>query len=352
MEQQTTNGTVRRAYEELMRKERMRTRDAAQRLGVSELELLDAFPEYVVPLRPEFNAVFSCLGELGPLLALTRNEEAVLECSGVYAPFAYSEQSSLVLGDAVDLRLNLRHFAAARLIRPLNTLRVPGGVAFFDASGQAIHKAFFTADTVVDAAEQIESRFAAEQRHLSVPSRPSRTTAPVRAESGGEKKSVDARALRAAWAAMRDTHDIVDLLQSFGVSRLQAFEALGRDWAIPAAGDALWRLLTKVSATAFPIMIFVGNRAVTQIYKGPIEKAVLARGWWNVLDGRFNLHVDAGRLGPSWIVRKPVPEGHVTSLEVFNDRGELVLIVFSRRPVAQPEPAAWRELLASLPCLH
>lgn len=160
--------------------------------------------------------------------------------------------------------------------------------------------------------------------------------------------AVDAEEVRKAWSEMRDTHDIAPLLQRLRLSRIEALRLLAHDWAWPAHPHSMWFLIQELAGTGLPIMVFVGNHAVTQIYKGPIERPVMAGTWWNVLDRRFNLHVEASGLGESWVVRKPVPEGAVTSLEVFDRSGELVLLVFARRGVGQPEPEEWRERLRAI----
>ena len=64
---------------------RVRIRDAARQLGVSEAELLaTATGETVVRLNDDFAAMLHELDALGYVMALTRNEEIVHERKGVY----------------------------------------------------------------------------------------------------------------------------------------------------------------------------------------------------------------------------------------------------------------------------
>ncbi|GIW44915.1 MAG: hemin-degrading factor [Candidatus Binatia bacterium] len=322
---------------------RIRTAEAAQALGVTELDLLDTFPEYVRPLRADFHGLFQALGHLGVLLGLTRNQYAVIECQGEYRPYAYSGHAALVLGDAIDLRLALRRFAFARFVSTPNLLRLPGGVMFFDAWGCALHKVFFTSETPGAAQQELLEEFGTSETEHVQTAYPGASIQPTASEAPASP--VDAEALRRAWAGMRDTHDIFGLLRRFRLSRLQALHRLGPSWAVPAKPEALWELLQAVASSELPIMVFVGNRAVTQIYKGRIGRTAVAGDWWNVLDAKFNLHVQRSALGQSWVVRKPVPEGHVTSLEVFDRDGDLLVQVFSYRRPGTEESAEWRATL-------
>lgn len=346
MSERHNRNEIRQSYLRMTQSRRVRTADAAQILGISELDLLDTFPEYVLALNPDFRRIFLTLEQLGCLRGLTRNEHAVIECEGEYRPFAHSEQAALVVGEGIDLRLFLKHFAFARLVMAPNCLKLPEGVVFFNAWGRALHKVFFTAGTIKRARERIWEELGApdgEYVQLAYPSDHER-----RDSAGNPIEDFDPGELRKAWAGMRDTHDVFSLLRRFGITRLRALSALGTEWALPALPDALWRLLQEVAATGLPIMVFVGNAAVTQIYKGPIQKIALAGDWWNVLDPRFNLHVQHRAVGQSWIVRKPVPEGIVTSLEVFSRNGELVTQIFSYRQPCTAESEEWRAALARL----
>jgi len=47
--------------------------------------------------------------------------------------------------------------------------------------------------------------------------------------------------------------------------------------------------------------------------------------WYNVMDSAFNLHINEAVISESLVVRKPTEDGTVTSLECFNNLGELEL---------------------------
>ncbi|WP_310794515.1 ChuX/HutX family heme-like substrate-binding protein, partial [Pseudomonas aeruginosa] len=62
-----------------------------------------------VRLRPDWAALLPALGELGPIMALTRNEHCVHERKGPYREVTVSAngQMGLVVSPDIDLRLFL-----------------------------------------------------------------------------------------------------------------------------------------------------------------------------------------------------------------------------------------------------
>ena len=89
---------------------KIRIRDAASRLNVSEAELLYASQgERVVRLKPDWPALFDALPGMGEVMALTRNEHCVHERHGIYDNISLSRngQMGLVVNQDIDLRLFL-----------------------------------------------------------------------------------------------------------------------------------------------------------------------------------------------------------------------------------------------------
>jgi putative hemin transport protein len=102
--------------------------------------------------------------------------------------------------------------------------------------------------------------------------------------------------------------------------------------------------LTQAAANALPIMVFVGNKGMLQIHTGEVRNVVDARGWLNVLDPDFNLHVREEAIAQSWIVRKPTVDGTVTALECFDANGNQLVQLFGKRKPGIPELEEWRTL--------
>jgi hemin-degrading HemS/ChuX-like protein len=161
--------------------------------------------------------------------------------------------------------------------------------------------------------------------------------------------AIDAVGVRAAWDAMTNTHEFFGLLRRFNMSRQQALRLGGEDRAHRVSVRSLALALGHAAEDEVPIMIFVGNRGVIQIHTGAIRNVQRMHGWLNVLDPRCNLHVREEGIAAAWVVRKPTSDGIVTSFELYDARGENVLLMFGKRKPGMVEDPRWRDLGAGLP---
>jgi putative hemin transport protein len=71
--------------------------------------------------------------------------------------------------------------------------------------------------------------------------------------------------------------------------------------------------------------------------------------WLNVLDEEFNMHLFEPLVASVWMARKPTGDGDVTSVELYDGKGENIALFFGKRKPGEAENPAWRELVASLP---
>jgi putative hemin transport protein len=110
-------------------------------------------------------------------------------------------------------------------------------------------------------------------------------------------------------------------------------------------------------------MVFVGSPGCIQIHSGPVVRIepMEMKGqddnappmrWLNVLDPGFNLHLREDRIASVWIVEKPTSDGVVTSVEAFDQAGELMAMFFGARKPGQPEREEWRRIVRVLPRLQ
>jgi putative hemin transport protein len=331
----------------------LRIRDAAEQLGVSELELraTELGPQRTGErgaIRLRSDSIRTLLGELerlGEVMALTRNAWAVHEKIGRWAPLTLGPEFGLVLGGAVDLRLFMNHWAHAIAVTELfDGPSLRHSVHFFDASGDAIHKVYMRSSDDVSEFVQLVDRHRSEHQHAwqlvephpELPKRP-------------PNQAIDVHEFHAAWLALRDTHDFSPMLSRFAIGRTQALRLAPPEHATPVGRDSLTKLLQRTSEAGTSIMVFVANRGCLQIHTGPIGRVVPLGPWINVMDPDFNLHVRADAIAESWIVRKPTDDGIVTSLELFDSTGETIALLFGARKPGIPEQEAWRELVAELP---
>jgi putative hemin transport protein len=334
---------LRRAHPDL------RTRDAATRLGVGEAALVaTGCGDTVTRLSAaDWGDVIAQLPTLGVVTALTRNEHAVHEKTGRYEHVQLPGGArGQVLGPQIDLRLFLSHWHLGFAVVEATPRGPRRSLQFFDRDGTAVHKVFLTTASDAAACDAIVAR------HRSPDQSPAQPLVPLPSTPAEvEDDRIDIEAFRAGWAALEDTHDFVNLLRRFGVSRTQALRLAGVDMARRVAPSSLRTVLDAVAASGAPIMVFVGNRGVIQIHTGCVQRIQATGVWLNVLDPDFNLHVRADAVAAAWVVRKPTRDGIVTALELYDAAGQTIAILFGQRKPGQPEQAWWRTCLDALPAV-
>ncbi|KVN06585.1 MULTISPECIES: hemin-degrading factor [unclassified Burkholderia] len=337
-------GELRDAFLHLKETRKLRNRDVAQLLGVSEGEALAAFAgERVVRLEPSFVELFEETPRLAGVMALTRNAAAVHEKDGAFDQMSHDGPVGLALG-AIDLRIFYRNWAAGFAVHEPTAHGVMKSLQFFDAQGDAVHKVYLRKHSDHDAFDAFVSRWRMPAQSPTFAVEPAPRACAERPDG-----DVDAAGLRAAWDAMTDTHQFHGVVRRFGVSRTQALRLAGAARAHRVATDAARRVLERAAQTRLPIMVFVGNRGMIQIHTGTVTNIRRMGAWINVLDKDFNLHLREDLVASAWAVRKPTSDGVVTSVELFDAAGDNIAMLFGARKPGQPELAGWRELVGALP---
>lgn len=347
--------SLRAAYAEARRLGPTRHRDIAERLGVSEGELIAAHagsadpgqPLHAQRLRGPWPALVTGLEPVGPVMALTRNRSCVHEKVGTYRDISAQgpagREMGLVLGEDIDLRVFYSRWAHGFAVNEHTDRGLQRSLQFFDASGTAVHKVFARAPT------DLEAWQALVQRHRSDDASPGLAPAATPALPAERLDTeVEVEAFRADWAALRDTHEFLGLLRRHGVSRTQALRLADPGFAQRVDDAAARELLLGAAEQALPIMVFVGNPGMIQIHTGPVGRVEVLGPWLNVLDPAFNLHLREDHIAAAWAVRKPTTDGLVTSLELFDAHGETIAMLFGARKPGKPELCAWRRLVDTL----
>jgi putative hemin transport protein len=324
----------------------LRDRDVADRLGVSEAELVASrCGDGVTRLEGPWPALIEALPALGHVMVLTRNDSCVHEKKGTFANIEIGGAMGVVLDEAIDLRLFLRHWAFGFAVRSDSRGRVLHSLQFFDADGRAVHKVYLTEHSRREAWPGLVARFAAAVQSPLLEIRAVEDPLPWQLEDN----AVDVGGLQERWRRLRDPHDFFAMLKKHRVTRTQALRLAGREFARRVSPGAVRTLLESASLSGLPIMVFVGSPGVVQIHTGPVHNIKVMGPWLNVLDEDFNLHLREDHVAESWVVRKPTPEGHVTSLELYDVRGGQIVQLFGKRKPGVPELEAWRALADSLP---
>tara|TARA_R100000322_G_scaffold108676_1_gene69310 strand:- start:1205 stop:2326 length:1122 start_codon:yes stop_codon:yes gene_type:complete len=337
----------------------LRIRNAAQQLQVSELELLLCrSAETRLALRPEFPALLQAMEAVGEVMVLARNEAVVHEVTGQFKDFTTSSSGAmgLALGQ-IDVRVFFNQWRYGFRVFEEVRSGLRESLQFFDGAGQAIQKIYRTDNTdgVIWAA--MVGRFIDPEPVAPViapPRQPALRTAP---------ENIDAESLRDGWLSLRDVHHFNALLKRHSVDRLTALELVGNEHARllqasatvasdkkTTAPESLMPdlLFHRLSQSHCPVMVFVGNPGLVQIFTGSLNKIVPIKDWLNVLDPGFNLHANTALIHQWWRVRRPSSDGIVTSIEGYDARGELVITLFGARKPGQPENADWRTEIETL----
>jgi putative hemin transport protein len=323
----------------------IRIRNAAEKLGVSEAELLATqVGETVTKLRPEFASILTEMETLGKVMALTRNDECVHERKGVYTnPDFSSPHAGLFVGEDIDLRIFLGHWAKAYAVTEKSEHGDRKSLQFFGKDGIAIHKIYLTNDSNEVAFEQLVSKYKSDDQSTT------ETTEEIPTASIEKPDSViDIEGFKNAWINLKDTHEFFGMLRKFGVSRTQALRLAPENFAKLVNKETIIKMLEGAAENKLPIMVFVGNKGNIQIHTGLIRKTMWHGEWFNVLDPDFNMHLDMSKIAQTWIVKKPTEDGDVTAIEVFNDKGKIIVQFFGKRKPGIPELPEWRSLVATL----
>ena len=328
---------------------KLRIRNIAEALNVSEAELVALnCGDSVTRLRSDPASLRQLMTEvpaLGSVMALSRNNSAVHEKTGVYGKLGGDENVGLYLGE-IDLRIFFNHWAFAYHVAEGERR----SLQFFDAAGSAVHKIYANQETDLVQLDRLVMDYRAEDQSPGQEIDPDaalqtdqRLVEPLQADA-----EVDRTAFHRDWDGLQDVHDFADLLTAHQLDRRQAFRLAGSERAVSLPVTVLEQALTKAAEQALPIMVFAGNNGIVQIHSGPVKKLLRTGPWFNVLDPGFNLHANTEAFAEAWLVRRPTEDGPVSSLEVFDRSGYLVLQLFGARKPGHRERSEWQVLLSGL----
>ncbi|MGK5052093.1 hemin-degrading factor [Janthinobacterium sp. RB2P8] len=343
---------------------KLQIRDAARALGVSEAQLLATnIGKGVTRLQADGNGpreIMRAALDLGLVQAITRNENGVIETTGVASKFKQagdkSEQADAkdpetqarqrniaggYLGGQIDLRFHFENWKYAFAVeQPGRDGKPTRSLQFFDANGTAVHKIYVRSDAGVAVYDKLVATFRLPQQsaELNV-----LAVAPKAAEKPDAE--IDVKEFQLAWKDMTDVHQFAQIMREFHLTREQALRLAPAGVVERVTPAALRTLLENAAKDKVAIMVFLGNDGLTQIYSGKIEKTMAAGGFFNVLDPDFNLHIRDTALRSGWLVKR----GGVTSVEFFDSDGTQVVSFFGVRERGKPQPQAWVDLADSLP---
>lgn len=332
-------------WEALLKEQpKLRIREAAKQLEVSELELLlTKLGKGVTLLKDEHGALLVGLQNVGRVMALSRNDQVVHERHGVYTDFKVNKAGNmgLCLGE-IDLRTFLNHWHIALSVEETNQDIVRHSIQFFDQSGMAVHKVYATQKTDMEAWKALVGDYIALSQEVDF------SPTPKEAAMYPNAGKLDHADVEKPWSELKDVHHFHAMLAKLKIDRIEALELVGKQYAERLAPNSIEVLLQRASANKLPLMVFVGNTGIVQIHTGPVDKLLRTGPWFNVLDRDFNLHANTEQFDQIWIARRPTTDGIVTSVECYNAQRELVLTFFGARKPGQDEAIDWRHLAEDL----
>lgn len=344
---------TRQSFQIIRANEKIRHRDIAKQLGISEGELIAAFTGiYTIPsevgemqsirMCPKWAEIMASIGPLGEVMALTRNASCVHEKVGVYNNALQDGPVGLLVGE-IDLRIFYHAWAHGFAVREMTQDGLQRSLQFFDKAGIAIHKIHLRTQSRITKYDELLNQFQSNDQTPGMQVTMLDKPAPELPD-----QDIDVTAWRQSWRAMKDTHDFFVLLRQFKVTRTQGLRLAEPAFVQALPVSCVKDLLEIAASTTTPLMVFVGNPGMLQIHSGSIHKVMLAGSWINVMDSRFNLHLQMDSVAQAWLVRKPTIDGIVTSVELFNNDGEAIAMFFGERKPGKPELGTWRALADDL----
>ncbi|WP_253384255.1 hemin-degrading factor [unidentified bacterial endosymbiont] len=316
-------------------------RDIAGLMNISEAELTFARVGHDAwRLQGDIRAILGALEAVGETKCICRNEYAVHEQVGTFTHQHLNGHAGLVLNPrGLDLRLFLNQWASVFHLSETTARGARQSIQFFDHQGDALLKVYTTDNTDVSAWGEVLTRFLlADNPPLALKA----------ADTPSHAENVDGSLVDKEWRAMTDVHQFFGLLKRHNLSRQQAFRLVGDDLACKVENSALKQLLETARRDGNEIMVFVGNRGCVQIFTGAVKKLAPMKGWLNIFNPTFTLHLLEETIAETWVTRKPTADGHVTSLELFAADGTQIAQLYGQRTEGEPEQSQWRSQIDAL----
>ncbi|SHJ97945.1 ChuX/HutX family heme-like substrate-binding protein [Halomonas caseinilytica] len=276
---------------------------------------------------------------LGAVEARTCSPAATLVQRGRYPRLDGSDAAGLLLAPGgLDLRLLFSHWHWACLVRERPRCgSIDWQVQVFDQHGRMLHSCR-ALDTALSEGWTKLFEVATEEEPAFTQEMPR----PIR-------ELPDTEGLADDWGAMRDVHQFFSLLRRHGLERHEANALMEGHFTEALAPAAVENVLRRASEQRLPLMCFVSSPGCVQIRTGALPLPEWRDGRLSVSDPNFALRLDEAAISRVWRVHKPNADGGVTSLEAFDEQGQMILQLYAERREGQAERADWRRLLEAFP---
>ncbi|NRB51829.1 MAG: hemin-degrading factor [Saprospiraceae bacterium] len=332
-------------YKELkLAKPSLRLREASRMLNVTELELLELnLGSGVVRLSGSWEEMLIQLSTLDIIKAVTSNKYVTNEKIGRYDSnvFYQGQETRDLCEGSIDVRFFLKNWVHAYAVRTVRPKEVLHSLQFFDAYGVAIHKIYLTPKSNPLGFQKLLEKYRAKNQKKRAKLKQLRKKSKASSNITVERR----RKFQMEWLQLKDIQDFSSLLTKYKIARVDALQMAPKAYATKIPNAAILSILRATGAREIPMKIMVGNLGCLQIHTGPLKMIEETEQWFKIRGAGFNLLLNRHGVADSWVVKKPARYGLVTSLELFDPNGDMLLSCHGKREVQTAERKEWREII-------
>lgn len=322
---------------------KLRARDLAEKLGISEAQLVAADTgRGVMRIAAHPDRLMPAVETLGEVMALTRNASCVHEKVGAYANYHPGEHAAMVLAPQIDLRIFPSWWVTAFAVEKETENGLRRSLQVFDAAGDAVHKIHLREGSDLGAWNRIKAELATGD--TSDMQEVAGRTPPEAPKTRTDKRDL----LFEEWGKLTDTHQFLRLCSKLRMNRLGAYRMPDNPFVRQLDTSAADRMLQGVRDRGIHFMFFVGNRGCIQIHSGPVGTLKEMGPWQNILDPGFDMHLRRDHLAEVYAVEKPTQRGMALSVEAFDRDGTVIFQAFPMAKEDNDHRPEWRKLVDGL----
>ena len=344
----STVGDIRSSFAGLRFEKKLRHREIANFLQISEAELIDVHvgvtkfdvlcssPHVAraIRLKPDWRALLEHCNHFELLTSVTRNQSVVMEQVGSYEHVALDSGRWVVHDKGLQLRFSPQFLGYAYLFEEAGSSQVQKSIQFFDENGQGVHKAYLLPQSQHLAFELLAKRYAQDRQ---LPGISIQETNSAFEPAGKVAVHLDSADLIERWRALQSFDQMLELLESFHVTAAEAFEAIGASHAQEVSFETVKYLLESAAYLELPLEISVCNEAVSMTSRRMIHRITESNGWLSVLDPGFSLRIHGMDDLRVWLVQPG-------SIEILGSSGESLLSVRCVATDENPGFGEWHRL--------
>ena len=344
----STVGDIRSSFAGLRFEKKLRHREIANFLQISEAELIDVHvgvtkfdvlrssPHVAraIRLKHDWQALLEHCHHFELLTSVTRNQSVVMEQVESYEHIAIESGRWVVHGKNLQLRFSPQFLGYVYLFEESGASQVQKSIQFFDETGQGVHKAYLLPESQHLVFELMARRFAQSRQSPGISIQ---EASPLFEPIGKNEIHLDVANFIERWRTLHSFDQMIELLESCHVTAAESFEAIGAPQAQEVSFETVKYLLESAAYLELPLEISVSNESVSMTSRRVIHRITETNGWLSVLDPGFSLRIHGVDDLRVWLVQPG-------SIEILGGAGESLLSVRCACSSESPGLAEWRRL--------